>query len=326
MVNYSGFVTNGIKAVNYQLIPARINEFVALLGIVILVIYGYYYSGDNLGQVRVLAALFAIAVFRLIPAANRLLQSLMHLKMNYYTIGKLRSIVNVRAEQKSEYISFEKEIALKNVGFSYNQGNESILENLDITIQKGDIIGISGPSGCGKTTLAKILLGFYEPTEGSILIDGKAVPESLQRLNLFSYMGQEPFILSGTVLENVALGIPPEKVDVERVKSCLERAAFHIAGVAEVNNYFVGENGARLSEGQQQRLVLSRELYRDAPVIILDEPTSSLDSTTEKEVIQTLKTLGESGKTILIIAHRERIFDICRSVYSLENHQLKKIK
>jgi ABC-type bacteriocin/lantibiotic exporter with double-glycine peptidase domain len=326
MKSYSGFITNGIKAINYQLLPSRINEFVALLGIVILVIYGYFYSGNNLGQVRVLAALFAIAVFRLIPAANRMLQSLMHLKLNGYTIRKLEEIDKNGLEEKNEITDFKTSIELQNIEYAYLNSAEKVFQSLNLTLTKGSVIGISGPSGCGKTTLAKILMGFYSPSNGAILVDGITCYEKQQRLKLFSYMGQKPFVLTGTVLENVALGISKTDINHQRVLDSLKSAAFELPGMSNVVDHFVGENGAMLSEGRKQRLVLARELYRDAPIIILDEPTSSLDAKTETDVIQTLSELKKAGKTMIIIAHRERIFDICSSVYSLENYQLNKIK
>lgn len=326
MGHYSGFVAKGIKAVNYQLIPARVNEFVALLGIVMLVIYGYYYSGDNLGQVRVLAALFAISVFRLIPAANRLLQSLMHLKLNNYTIHKLIPVRSANKKSRKSEQTFTEKIELKDMGFKYENTTTPVFQDLNLTIHRGEILGIYGSSGSGKTTLAKILMGFYEPGQGKLRIDGNEYTKGSDRLSVFSYMGQEPFIFTGTVLDNVALGIEKGKVDVEKAKLSLEKASFNISGVTEPLDHFLGENGAKLSEGQKQRLVLARELYRNAPVIILDEPTSALDSETEKDVLKTLKELNNTGKTLIIISHRDRVFDICSTVYALENFKLNKTK
>ncbi|MCC7297429.1 MAG: ATP-binding cassette domain-containing protein [Bacteroidia bacterium] len=326
MKHYSDYATNGIKAVSYQLIPARINEFVALLGIVILVVYGYFYSGENLATVRVLAALFAISVFRLIPAANRLLQALMHLKLYHYTTDKLVQVVSQEAEAPNTKYDFSSELKLSKLSFSYEGASSPVLEEVDLVIKKGEIVGISGPSGAGKTTLAKILLGFHVPTHGGVFLDQQKVESTENIQSLFGYMGQEPFVLNASIRENIALGIAPEVVDENRVQKCISDAALKVGDAANVADIEVGENGAMLSEGQKQRLVLARELYRDAPIIILDEPTSALDSETEEEVILTLKELGRRGKTMIIIAHRERIFDLCTSIYSLEERKLKKIK
>lgn len=128
MEHFKGFARTGVKAISYQLIPARINEFVALLGIVALVIYGYFYSQENLGQVRVLAALFAISVFRLIPAANRLLQALMHLKLNGYTIDKLMPIRAFEEETPVSLTEFKNTLELKKVSYTYESASAGCLK------------------------------------------------------------------------------------------------------------------------------------------------------------------------------------------------------
>lgn len=326
MEHFSGFARSGIKAVSYQLIPSRINEVVALLGIIVLVVYGYFYSGDNLGTVRVLAALFAISIFRLIPAANRLLQALMHLKLSSYTIEKLKPIATDKDTTINQPTNFNHEISLKHATFHYENNEEEVFHHLDFTIEKGKIIGISGPSGSGKTTLAKIFLGFHQLKEGELWVDGTLHNDTQSLQKLFGYMGQEPFILNASVRENIALGIAPSEIDEKRVRQCISDASFMANGQTNLPDMPTGEQGAMLSEGQKQRLVLARELYRDAPVIILDEPTSALDAATEKEVMETLQKLGSAGKTLIIIAHRERILELCSSVYHLEDKKLKKIR
>jgi ABC-type multidrug transport system fused ATPase/permease subunit len=322
--DFNRFVQHGVKAVNYQLIPARINEFVSLVGIVLLVIYAYFYSGENLGQVRVLAALFAISVFRLIPAANRILQALMHLKMNAYTIEKLLPVSanNTNVNKKSIH-TFSDSIELKNIQFCYNEktGNE-IFKDLNLVIKKGQFIGISGKSGIGKTTLAKLLLGFYKPTEGAILIDGKPVDVFTELHPLYSYMGQEPFIINGSISDNIALGIEPEERNESLMRSCLAQANLIADNGEDILNWDIGDKGSKLSEGQKKRLILARELYRDAEIMILDEPTSALDAETEKTLLENLKLLKAKGKTILIVAHRERIFEICDFVCEIKHKRL----
>jgi ABC-type multidrug transport system fused ATPase/permease subunit len=195
LVHFTGFAKNGVKAISYQLIPARINEFVALIGIVALVIYGYFYSQENLGQVRVLAALFAISVFRLIPAANRLLQALMHLKLNGYTIDKLMPVA-VEAPVKAQASpTFSDNLELRQVCYGYENAHHTVLENVNLHIAKGSIIGLSGASGAGKSTLVKILMGMYAPSNGEVLLDGARVENQEQVMSLFGFMGQDPYLL-----------------------------------------------------------------------------------------------------------------------------------
>jgi ATP-binding cassette subfamily C protein len=312
-----------MKVMNYQQVPARIIELIALAGIVILVIYAYWFS-TNLGQIRAVAALFVISIFRLIPAANRLFQAFMHIKLNSYTIDSLARPGNGNGHDTPHAV-FEKELELRGLGFSY--GNTQVLSRLDFILPKGRVIGISGASGAGKTTLLRLLMGFQKPGQGQILLDGRNVEELGSISNLFAYVGQDPFVFDGNIMENVALGEKPEDIDQERVIECLEQASLNLQVPERDWPLFnVGEGGNKLSEGQKQRLCLARALYLQRPILLLDEPTSALDAETENSIIESLDALKKSEKTILIIAHRERIFEICDSVYTLYNNQLNKIR
>lgn len=322
---FRGFTVSGIKAIHLQMIPSRINELVALIGIIILVVYAYFFSSDNLGEVRVLAALFAIAIFRLMPAANRMLQSLMHLKLNAYTIDKLsESSQPVSAEPTGS--GFNKDISLHNISFAF-QGKEPVFTGLNLNIPRGSCIGIKGRSGSGKTTLAKLLLGFYDQYQGELRIDGKACQPGRQASQLFSYVGQDPYILPGTVADNIAFGRKTGPEDQKRLLEALNTAAFRVGNLQgeELLNLQVGDAGSAISEGQKQRLSIARAIYHNSEVIILDEPSSALDHETEKELTRQLGKLREQGKTMIIIAHRDSILEICDQIYQLQDQTLNPI-
>ncbi|MBL7811913.1 MAG: ABC transporter ATP-binding protein [Bacteroidetes bacterium] len=320
--HFREFAGNGIKAIHYQLIPSRINEVVALVGIIILVIYAYFFSDENIGKVRVLAALFVIAVFRLIPAANRMLQSLMHLRMNGYTVQNLKAITAENAKHES-VSDFSKSIAIKDIHYKYPRQEQDVLSGVSMSFHRGEVIGLQGASGSGKTTLVKVLLGFTNPDSGEILVDDKVIEPTTNRFPLFGYMGQDPYIINGTVAENISFGLEPGKSEEQRMKECLALAAFQVSGFqGDLLHLQVGENGSMLSEGQKQRLVLAREIYRDVPVLILDEPSSALDSDTQRDLIKGLALLKSRGKTMLIIAHRPEMYEICDQVWLLNNGRL----
>lgn len=322
---FQQFAASGLKAINLQHVPGRINEMVALIGIVILVVYAYFYSSDNLGEVRVLAALFAIAVFRLVPAANRMLQSLMHLKLNAYTITKISEVINDKLHPERHSITFNNQIQLKNVSYSY-PGNTAIFNQLNITIRKGGCIGIKGKSGSGKTTFAKLLLGLIQPDSGSIYIDEHVMNKSIRMNNIFSYVSQEPFIINGTIAENITFGEEPADSDNQRIEEALNLAMFEIESAKqEKHETIAGEGGNKLSEGQKQRLAIARAIYHNSEVLVLDEPTSALDAATEEKLIENLRKLNKEGKTIILISHKEKILEICDEVYELTDHDLKRI-
>jgi ABC-type bacteriocin/lantibiotic exporter with double-glycine peptidase domain len=289
-------------------------------------VYAYFYSSDNLGEVRVLAALFAIAIFRLIPAANRILQSMMHIKMNAYTIDKLSDIKPESDSGENWIFSFNNSIELRDIHYSY-PGKRKLFNGLNLIIQKGSCTGIQGPSGSGKTTLIKTILGMVNPETGGIFIDGQQVNDRDNMSGLVSYVGQDPYLFYGTVMENVVFDGKAVQADKAKVLKALEMAAFKMDGYSDDVLYLnVGELGSKLSEGQKQRLAIARAIYHASPVLIMDEPSSALDAETEYELIKQLETLKQLGKTILIIAHREKIFDICDAVYKLEYGKISQSK
>ena len=198
----------------------------------------------------------------------------------------------------------EATIDFKSVHFKYTRGSD-ILKGLDLSIAKGETVGIAGATGAGKSTLIKLILRFYDPTEGSILIGGKdlrqvALKTIRQHVSLVS---QDVYLFQGTIAENIAYG--SEEKDRSEIESAASKAKLHdfITQLPEGYQTLVGERGIKLSGGQRQRLSIARALLRNAPILILDEATSSVDTETEREIQQNLAEYT-SGKTAIIIAHR----------------------
>lgn len=320
---FRDFTHAGIRAINLQTVPARVNELVALSGIIMLVIYAYYFSSDNLGEVRVLAALFAIAVFRLMPSANRILQSLMQLKLNAYTAETLKDVCRDSAADRDSPRNFSRKISISGLSYAYS-GKDSLFDSTGFELNKGEITGIKGTSGTGKTTLVKLLLGLLDLQQGRLQVDGTDIPADSGITGLFSYVGQDPYIFDGTVAENVVFGRAVSPEDHNQIREALKMAAFRVEiPVGEdILNLAVGEKGSRISEGQKQRLSIARAIFHNSEVIILDEPSSALDEKTELELADNLMTLKNAGKTILIISHKPGIIDICDRVYQIENRKI----
>ena len=214
-----------------------------------------------------------------------------------------------------------KNIEIDNVSFSYD--NEKTLKNCSFTIEKGKITALTGKSGCGKSTLFKLLLGLYEPDEGSIKIDGKTKIDCTTR-GMFAFVPQGNLILSGTIRENITLC--DETVD--------EKKIINAAKMAEIYDFIMeqplgfdtplAERGAGLSEGQIQRIAIARALLYDAPILLLDESTSALDEATESRLLANIKAIP--GKTVVFITHRKRSLDVCDRVIRADGKKFVEVK
>ncbi|MGI8725969.1 MAG: ABC transporter ATP-binding protein [Methyloceanibacter sp.] len=196
------------------------------------------------------------------------------------------------------------EIEFRNVTFSYEPENE-VLKGVSLTVPPGKTVALVGPSGSGKSTLVNLSLRFFDPEKGAVLIDGRDIRdvtvESLR--DAVALVTQDPVLFDDTVRANIAYGSKPEVE--EQVIAAAKAAAAHdfIMGLPKGYDTKVGEAGGLLSGGERQRIAIARALYKDAPILLLDEPTSSLDSEAEAKVQLALEELMR-GRTVLMIAHR----------------------
>jgi len=196
-------------------------------------------------------------------------------------------------------------IELRDVSLAY-RGDDSApaLDGVNLAIAPGETVALVGPSGAGKTSLINLLPRFFEPTSGSVLLDGVALPQwNVQALRRqFALVSQDVVLFNDSVAANVALG---DAVDEARVRAALDSAHLldFVLTLPQGLNSLIGHNGSELSGGQRQRLAIARAIYKDAPVLILDEATSALDSESERAVQDALERLMQ-GRTTLVIAHR----------------------
>ncbi len=223
------------------------------------------------------------------------------------TISKPLSVKDPSSPK--EIHGFDKEIEFRNLSFAYNKDHE-VISNFNLKIKKGERIGIVGPSGAGKSTLVSLLLRFYDPLSGAILIDGLDLREVNQDElhELFAMVSQDPSLMHRTIGENIIYGCDNvQKEDLEQAARLTDALGF----IENLSDYrggsgfdtMVGERGVKLSGGQRQRIALARVLVRSAPILILDEATSALDSQSEKIIEQNLRNVMQN-RTVIAIAHR----------------------
>jgi ATP-binding cassette subfamily B protein len=198
----------------------------------------------------------------------------------------------------------EGKIDFTNTSFHYLEG-QPVLKNLNLQLEAGHTVGIAGPTGGGKTTLIKLLMRLYDVTHGSIQLDGIDIRQlSIRSLrSQMALVSQDIYLFHGSIRDNIAYGIP--ETSTESVREAAQKAQLHdfISGLPNQYDTIVGERGIKLSGGQKQRLSIARAILKDAPILILDEATSAVDTETEKAIQDSLSFLVE-GKTAIIIAHR----------------------
>ena len=214
------------------------------------------------------------------------------------------------------------DMKLENVSFAYD--DEVILEDFNMEIKKNTIIGIYGKSGCGKSTLLKLLMRFWEVNNGAITIGGKNINEintsDLRKMQ--SFVTQDTYLFNDTIANNI--GIAKENATMEEIIAAAKKASIHdfIMSLPKGYDSKVGELGGNLSGGEKQRIGITRAFLHDAPMILLDEPTSNLDSLNEGIILKSLMESKEN-KTIIIVSHRKSTMNIADVVLDVEKNSLQ---
>jgi len=268
-------------------------------------------SGQStLGSVAFVLAL----VLRLQLLSARLMSNLngffRNVGITQNTMGLVARPHDIRDVVDAPALHFEKgAIEFRNIHFHYGKDG-GVIDGLNLKVKAAEKVGVVGPSGAGKTTLLNLLMRFYDPEQGQVLIDGQDIARVSQDSlrTHFSLVQQDVQLFHRSVFENIALGNPD--VTLEEVKKFAKLANAHDFIVdledSKGNKGYdvqVGERGVKLSGGQRQRIAIARALFKDAPILVLDEATSQLDSGVEEAIQQNLETLME-GKTVFVVAHR----------------------
>jgi ATP-binding cassette, subfamily B, bacterial PglK len=312
-----------------NLIPSRALEAIGVLGILVIFVYTFYaHRGTN--SVFEFVTLFAAASSRVLPSLNRCLAAVMGIKSQVFALEVLEEGELPTKLEKMEVhpLAFEHEITFKNLGFSFPGMDRPALSDINLTVKKGEKIGIIGESGSGKTTLMNLLLRFLQEDVGGIYIDGL----KLEREDIASwrtkigYVQQHVFLIDENLRQNVAFGELPEEINEARLLKAIEQASLSdfVKSLPQGLDTPVGEMGARLSGGQRQRIGIARALYFQSSVLVFDEATSALDSETENAITESLQAL-QNDMTVFVVAHRITTLRNCDRILELKDGKLMNI-
>ncbi len=317
------------KSINiFQQTPKLIFEVCLILIITILFFYMNNFNYTKEEYLFILTSLSVISL-RLIPALTRIVGSLQRLKFFQPSIeilnDQFKEVDQQNLIQKNHKLENFQSIKIKNVNFRYEDKKDKVFpNNLNLTINKGEIVGLFGKSGSGKSTLLHLITGLLKPLEGEITINDINISNlSHNWLKKISYVPQSVYLFDENIIRNIFF----DDVDFNQknFERCLKISNLDslIKSFPEKELTQVGENSIKMSGGQKQMIGIARAIYRNSEILILDEATSSIDSSNTKQILDKIKKFQfENNITIIIISHDIKVMNICDKIFSIKENKI----
>ncbi|GFI45520.1 protein glycosylation K [Lachnospiraceae bacterium] len=319
------------------MMPKPIIESLCICGLLGAIAIKFWWRGADITYFVPVLSVFAVAAFRLLPSFNRIteyLGTIMYYKAAITSIFEdLKEVdelnrVKTGKEKTVEGIAFRDKIEIRDLSFRYAGSDKYVLRHLDLCIARKSSIAFIGQSGAGKTTLADIIMGLLQPSEGGAYVDGADIFDNLEGWHrIIGYIPQNIYLMDDTIRNNIAFGVDEGEINEEMLSYAVEQAqlAQMIRELPSGLDTQIGEMGVRLSGGQRQRIGIARALYHNPEILVLDEATSALDNDTEKAVMDAIESLH--GKmTLIIIAHRLSTIKDCDLVYEIGDGKAVQVK
>ena len=302
-------------------IPKVYFEFIT---VIFIIFYTYYLNLSNIPTQEIITRIGVLVAisYKIMPALSKVSASYQTIKNTSSSLNKIYDEI-ITSKVKINHLipveKFNKSIYLNNISYSYPETKEIILKNINLKIHKNEIIGIIGKSGKGKTTLLDIISGLLKEFNGKIIIDDKDLDlKSNHWKPKVSYVSQSTFIFDDTIKNNIIVSNPSKKFDKKLLEKSIKMASLN-DWINSLNNNLMtvlSQDGISISGGQKQRIGIARAIYNDSDLLLFDEPTSSLDSKTEKEIMDTIYSL-KGEKTIIIVTHKTDTLNNCDKIIEL---------
>ena len=304
-----------------QSLPGRMIEVFAVMGLCILILIAKWWGNTDSNTLITIGA-FMVAAYKIIPGLVKLINAGGQMKAFESSMTELEKTSATETLTKENLLNSEiGSIEFDSVDFEYDR--QPVLSGFSMQISKGDFVGIRGQSGRGKTTILNLLLGFLQPTSGEIRLNGKQ--QSCEDLKKYwpsiAYTRQQGFFIHDTILRNITLeenGGDAKKLNEALTISGLDKM---LEKIQEGTNKIITENGKNISGGQQQRISIARALYKDASLILLDEPFNELDDEAVGLLLDHFRKLAASGKTVVMITHDKKSLSYCNKIISLDENR-----
>lgn len=295
-----------------QVLPGRLMEIFAVLGLVSLLVLSQYTNPEFIDNLTIGA--FLVAAYKIIPGMVKLVNLSSQVRTYGFAAENLAVHKETAVQTHDQPLSH---IEVRDLSFSF--ADKKIFRQLNVDLKQREIVGLSAFSGRGKTTFINLLLGFMEPATGEILFNNKPAHAAERRAHWknISYVKQQPFLLHDTVLTNVTLSTEYDQSQLQQALSLSGLDAL-VTAWPEGMDTMITENGKNISGGQRQRIAFARALYKNAGLLILDEPFNELDDAATTQLLQQLQRLAQEGKMILLITHDKKTLSYCTKVISLD--------
>ena len=314
-------------------LPKILLELIAVITITVITLIFFNFNQDY-SKFFPMLSLLVICVFRFIPAFNGITVSRYYMRLTTPSLNLLSKEIKIIDQFLDKNLNYSEKnenninkldkfnyFDIKNLSFSYSNNKIVQLNNINMSLKKGSMIGITGKTGSGKSTLFHLMLGLIKPKEGDIFYNGESIFNNLNKWRKkIGYVSQNVFLLNSSIKNNITFNFLEEAVDSKKLETAINIAQLKkkITSLPNGIDTNVGSGGLKLSGGERQRIALARALYRDPEIYFMDESTSALDVDTEKLILEAIKK-DVNDKTVILIAHRKTTLDKCDEVLTLKD-------